>query len=76
MAQPELSFLTRTLEKDADPGLDFAARYLLDELGVELEEPENDELDSFLAPFGVAFQYARVLDSCEKFFTGDFGFRG
>ena len=35
--------------------LDFAARFILDELGIEIEEPENDRLDTVLAKFGVRF---------------------
>lgn len=65
-AQPEFSFSTRSLERDADPGLDFAARYLLDELGVELEEPDTTELDNFLAPFGTAFPTTREFSKAAQ----------
>lgn len=38
-----------------NPELDFAARFILDELGIEIEEPENDRLDLLLKDFGGAF---------------------
>jgi hypothetical protein len=34
-----------------DHEIDFATRFILDELGIEVEEPENDLLDSLLKPF-------------------------
>lgn len=34
---------------------DFAVRYILDELGLEPEEPETDHLDSLLEKFGAKF---------------------
>jgi len=48
------SFVSREFT-DAEPELDFAARYILDELGVEFEEPESDKLDSIIEKFGTAF---------------------
>ena len=40
---------------DDDPELDFAARFILDEIGVELEDPEADKLDSIIEPYGTTF---------------------
>lgn len=34
-----------------DQELDFATRFILDELGIEIEEPENERLDYLLARF-------------------------
>ncbi|WP_111735568.1 type II restriction endonuclease [Roseovarius amoyensis] len=48
------SFVSREFT-DAEPELDFAARYILDELGVEFEEPEADKLDSIIEKFGSTF---------------------
>lgn len=48
------SFVSREFT-DAEPELDFAARYILDELGVEFEEPEADKLDSMIEKFGTTF---------------------
>jgi EcoRII C terminal len=35
--------------------LDFAARYVLEELGIEPEEPETDQIDALIEPFGLIF---------------------
>lgn len=48
------SFVSREFS-DAEPELDFAARFILDEIGVEFEEPEADKLDSIIDRFGDAF---------------------
>lgn len=34
-----------------DVEVDFAVRFILDELGIEVEEPEAEKLDAMLAPF-------------------------
>ncbi|MGG6498460.1 UNVERIFIED_CONTAM: restriction endonuclease, partial [Bacteroidetes bacterium 56_B9] len=44
--QPEPEFAVREISRDRDAELDFTVRYILDELGIELEEPESDRLDS------------------------------
>ncbi|MET4789565.1 hypothetical protein ABIF64_001743 [Bradyrhizobium japonicum] len=41
--------------------LDFAARYILDELGIEPEEPEADALDELIARFGAKFPSTRIF---------------
>ena len=38
-----------------DSKLDFATRYILDELGIDAEEPEVDRLDEILAKCGATF---------------------
>lgn len=48
------SFVSREFS-DEEPELDFAARYILDELGIEFEEPEADKLDSIIEKFGTTF---------------------
>ena len=48
------SFVSREFGK-TDPELDFAARYILDELGIEFEAPETDKLDSIIEEFGTTF---------------------
>lgn len=48
------TFVSRKL-LDTDPGLDFAARFILDEIGIEFEEPEADKLDSIIEKFGTTF---------------------
>ena len=44
-------FITRDFSDDA-PELDFAARFILDELGIEPGEPEADRLDTIIEPLG------------------------
>ena len=48
------SFVSREFS-DEEPELDFAARFILDEIGVEFEEPEADKLDSIIDRFGTTF---------------------
>ena len=48
------SFVSREFSDD-EPELDFAARFILDEIGVEFEEPEADKLDSIIDNFGTTF---------------------
>ena len=48
------SFVLREFLAD-DRQLDFAARYILDEIGVEFEDPEADRLDGIIERFGTTF---------------------
>lgn len=48
------SFVARDFT-NTEPELDFAARYILDEIGIEFEEPEADKLDSIIDKFGTTF---------------------
>lgn len=48
------SFVSRAFS-DEEPELDFAARFILDQIGVEFEEPEADKLDSIIEKFGTTF---------------------
>lgn len=57
--QPELQFTAQEIPRDTSGQVDFAVRYILDELGIELEEPEADKLDPLLERFGVKFPKTR-----------------
>ena len=48
------SFVSREFSAD-EPELDFAARYILDEIGVEFEDPEAGRLDGIVERFGTSF---------------------
>lgn len=48
------SFVSREVADD-EPELDFAARFILDEIGIEFEEPDADRLDTIIERFGLAF---------------------
>ena len=47
-------FVSRKVTGD-EPELDFAARFILDELGIEFEEPDADRIDSIIDRFGTEF---------------------
>jgi len=53
--QPEFEFTFQPIAGDRDNELDFAARYILDELGIDFEEPDADHLDRLIEPFGLRF---------------------
>lgn len=53
--QPALRFETLPIPQDTTGQLDFAVRYVLDELGIEPEEPEADVLDGLVERFGIQF---------------------
>jgi len=64
--QPEFGFMFREINGDHNAELDFAARYILDELGIEPEEPEADRLDTLIEPFGLAFPSTRVFSDLAR----------
>jgi hypothetical protein len=53
--QPGFTFQVREIPEDQSSKLDFAARYILDELGIDAEEPESHKLDTILDQFGLKF---------------------
>jgi hypothetical protein len=59
--QPELAFQPA---KSAE--LDFAIRYVLDELDISPEEPEADRLDGIIESFGAAFPTSRKFSEVAR----------
>jgi len=55
------SFEYRDIENEADTEVDFAVRFILDELGIEIEEPDSDRLDELLAGFNRTFPTTAVF---------------
>jgi hypothetical protein len=53
--QPQLRFAVNEISGDDDAELDFAARRILDELGIEYEDPNANTLDEIIARFGTTF---------------------
>lgn len=53
--QPKLKFEVKEVAADDSSKLDFAVRYIFDELEIEFEESEGDYLDSLLLPYGMRF---------------------
>ena len=48
------SFVSREVADDG-PELDFAARFILNEIGIEFEEPDAGRLDTIIERFGLVF---------------------
>ena len=46
--------------------LDFAARYILEELGIEPEEPETDQIDTLIEQFGLIFPKTAVFSELAR----------
>ena len=64
--QGELREEYKDIEHDRQAELDFAARYVLDELGIEIEEPEVDVIDDLLKPFGMTFPTTAVFSALAR----------
>ncbi|MBZ9769427.1 type II restriction endonuclease [Mesorhizobium sp. CA6] len=64
--QPELQFTGREITEDLPAVVDFAARYILDELGIEFDEPEAGELDNLVERFGMKFPGTREFSQLAR----------
>jgi hypothetical protein len=64
--QTKLEFQTREIPKDEGAQLDFAARYILDEIGIDAEEPDAGKLDSILEQFGTKFPTTREFSALAR----------
>lgn len=64
--QSEFAFTFQEVDGAHDPELDFAARYILDELGIEPEEPGADHLDTLIEQFGLEFPKTRVFSELAR----------
>ena len=53
--QPQLRFAVNAITGDDDSELDFAARRVLDEIGIEYEDPSANSLDEIIDKFGTKF---------------------
>lgn len=54
-SQPTFAFQARPFESSNDAEIDFTARFILDELGVEFEDPNANTLDEIIRPFGLTW---------------------
>lgn len=61
--QLEMSFEVREIRSDVTGETDFAVRYILEELGLEPEEPETAHLDVMLERFGKKLPSTRVFSA-------------
>lgn len=53
-------------EGEGDRGLDFVSNYVLEEIGIEPEEPEADRLDEIIARFGTQFPTSRDFSALAR----------
>jgi EcoRII C terminal. len=51
------NFNFQSIENGHNPEVDYAIRYILEELGIEIEEPDVDVLDSILEPYIISGQF-------------------
>ncbi|MCW3846436.1 type II restriction endonuclease [Sphingomonas sp. LB-2] len=52
-SQPTFEFQAKPFENSNDAEIDFTARFILDELGIEFEDPNANTLDEIIKPFGL-----------------------
>ena len=60
---PGTNFESTGFSGNSDVRLGFAARFILDEIGLESEEPEDNFLDSILEKFGPGFPQTSVFSA-------------
>ena len=54
-SQPGFKFAAQSYEGSNDAELDFTARFVLDELGIEFEDPNANSIDNIIEHFGLQF---------------------
>jgi hypothetical protein len=64
--QLSLEFQAHELRPDVAAELDFTARFILDELGIEFEDPDADKLDEIVARFGSGFPTTREFSDLAR----------
>lgn len=65
-SQPEFSFDAHDIAGDEDAELGFAARLVLDEMGIELEDPNANSLDAIIERFGMTFPKTREFSDLAR----------
>jgi len=61
--QSDPVFILQTIDEKHNVELDFATRYILEELGIEPEEPEGARLDELIERFGLLFPTTRIFSA-------------
>lgn len=61
--QIETRFEVREFEENGDVEINFAARFILDELGIETEEDDTDRLDSLVERFNGVFPSTAIFSA-------------
>jgi hypothetical protein len=62
-SQARFEFQAKEIPKDERSKLDFAARYILDEIGIDAEDPDADQLDAILEQYGSKFPSTREFSA-------------
>lgn len=65
-SQPELRFATQEFTGEDDAELDFTARLILDELGIEFEDPNANSLDTIIDRFGTTFPKTQAFSDLAR----------
>ena len=65
-AQPTLAFQAKPIGSSDDAEVDFTARFILDELGIEFEDPNANTLDEIIRPFGLTLPRARQFSQLAR----------
>lgn len=64
--QPELSFTFQDIQETDDGKLDFVSRFILDEIGIEFEDPDANSLDAIIERFGMLFPKASEFSALAR----------
>jgi hypothetical protein len=64
--QPMFSFTFQPIEGSSDAELDFAARYILDELGIAPSDPDVEQFDALIDCFGLTMPPTRILSELAR----------
>lgn len=64
--QQEMNFVTREYKDDEVGELDFVTRYVLDEIGIEYEDPTANSLDTIIERFGMSFPKTKVFSDLAR----------
>ena len=64
--QPEFNFTFQAVAGNHNAELDFAARSILDALGIEPEEPQAGRLDELIEQFGLVFPTTRAFSELAR----------
>lgn len=59
-------FTFKGFEKEGAISLDFTARYILNQIGVEAEESDAELLDRIIEPFGLTFPSTKLLSQTAR----------
>ncbi len=66
MEQPGKSFIVQDFEHGKDTKLDFVSRFILDEIGIEFEDPDANSIDTIIERFGLKFPTTAVFSNLAR----------